>query len=441
MNQLVAMPIPPTAAARRSAPLWASGQIAVQIFRDVPSLLLLFYMTQLLKIPPAMAGAAIFVPKLFWAVLCDLGAGVLSDRWRGRFARRNWLLVGALLAPLALILLFAGSDAPSAGGRALHVSLVLAVYMLVFAVFSVPHLAIGTELSDDPATATVAMGWRVAFAGVGLLIGASGAPYAIGWLGADAAAYRTVAIILGGCASAALVVSWLGSREVHTPARARTGFAAARRAAFGNRRLLLLLLVLLVQLTGSGLSYATLAYLFSFNLAYADPLAVLGGFVLATAITAIAVQPVWVAIANRIGKPYGLALASMLFGLTLLSVLLLPRGETLPAYVVGVMFGLFNSGCYLNIYALLADLVSEERAGGGAHAGLYASLFTAADKIAFALGGTLIAGALLGAAGFDPAAPVQDEAAQRGIAFAFALLPAGLFFATALIAGLALNRR
>ena len=40
------------------------GQIAGQVFRDVPSLLLLFFMTTVLGIAPAVAGIAIFVPKL-----------------------------------------------------------------------------------------------------------------------------------------------------------------------------------------------------------------------------------------------------------------------------------------------------------------------------------------------------------------------------------------
>ena len=78
---------------------YGTGQIAGQVFRDVPSLLLLFFMTTVLGIEPALAGAAIFVPKLVWGVGCDMLVGVLSDRWKHRFHRRWWLLAGVAVVP------------------------------------------------------------------------------------------------------------------------------------------------------------------------------------------------------------------------------------------------------------------------------------------------------------------------------------------------------
>jgi GPH family glycoside/pentoside/hexuronide:cation symporter len=417
---------------RYAAPLWASGQIAVQIFRDVPSLLLLFYMTQLLEVPPALAGIAIFGPKLFWAVICDYAVGFLSDRWRAKVPRRTFLLVGAALAPVAMLLLFGGTNAETAEGRALYIALVLAFYMLVFALFSVPHLAIGTELATTPEASAGVMGWRIAFAGGGLLIGASAAPILVERLGADADAYRTVAAAMAAACSIALIVSWFGAKEARpdeaTDANRPTG---NWRAIISNRPLVVLFAVLVLQLTASGMSYASLAYLFTFNLAYAEPLTVLGIFVLITSILAIVAQPLWVTIAKRLGKRVGLLIASACFGLTLLSVLFVPAGETMPAYWVAVGMGLFNSGCYLNIYAMLTDIVERnKREEGVSRAGVYSGLFTAGDKIAFAIGGTLLTGSVLGFSGFAPGSAVQSAEAEAGILFAFSIVPGTLFLLT-----------
>jgi GPH family glycoside/pentoside/hexuronide:cation symporter len=417
---------------RFAAPLWATGQVAVQIFRDVPSLLLLFYMTQLLQVPPALAGIAIFGPKLFWAVICDYCVGLLSDRWRSKVPRRTFLLIGAALAPVAMLLLFGGTDAVTAEGRALHVALVLALYMLVFALFSVPHLAIGTELGTTPEASAGVMGWRIAFAGVGLLIGASAAPILVEQLGADADAYRTVAAAMAAACSIALIISWFGAKEAAVEAPVETERPAGNwRAIVSNRPLVILFLVLLLQLTASGMAYASLAYLFTFNLGYTDPLTILGIFVLITSILAIIAQPLWVAIANRLSKRTGLLIASVGFGLTLLSVLFLPERETMPAYLVAVGMGLFNSGCYLNIYAMLTDIVErDKREEGVSHAGVYSGLFTAGDKIAFAIGGTLLTGSILGASGFSPASASQSAEAEAGILFAFSTAPGCLFLLT-----------
>ena len=70
------------------------GQIAGQVFRDLPSLLLMFYMTTVLGIRPDVAGVVIFVPKLVIGLTADMSVGILSDRLRNRVARRWWLLAG-----------------------------------------------------------------------------------------------------------------------------------------------------------------------------------------------------------------------------------------------------------------------------------------------------------------------------------------------------------
>ena len=134
------------------------GQLAGQIFRDVPSLLLLFFMTTVLGIAPVVAGAAVFVPKLIWGVGSDMAVGVLSDRWQRRIARRWWLLIGATGAPLAMIALFHVPQASTAI-RLAYVAGVFSLYMMVFATFSVPYLAIAGELTRTAAQRNVLMAW------------------------------------------------------------------------------------------------------------------------------------------------------------------------------------------------------------------------------------------------------------------------------------------
>jgi GPH family glycoside/pentoside/hexuronide:cation symporter len=430
-----AMPI------RVQAPLWASGQIAVQIFRDLPSLLLLFYMTQLLAIPPALAGAAIFIPKLFWAVLCDGAVGIFSDKLRQRFARRHFLLIGAALVPLAMVLLFSGTTAVTAEARALHISFCLALYMLVFALFSVPHLAIGTEIGRTPETSAVVMGWRVAFSAVGLLVGNSLAPLLIQYWGATQEAYRQVAILMSAFCSAALILSWFGAREAAGIARPPPVPGSALKAVVGNPALLVLFLILMLQLIGSGMAYASLAYVFTYNLAFPEPLTALGIFVLVAGICAMSIQPVWVWLAKRLGKRLGLVIASTGYALSLFAPMLLVPGQQGGAYVIGAAMGLFNSGCYLNIYALLSDLVEEHASiTGDSRAGLYSGLFSAGDKIGFAIGGTLLTGLVLGAYGFASGATTQTPQALSGIWLAYAIIPGTIIIVTAFMAGLLIRR-
>ncbi|MEE3623479.1 MFS transporter [Nitrospirillum sp. BR 11752] len=204
------------------------GQIAGQVFRDVPSLLLMFFMTNVLGIEPALAGAAIFVPKLVWGVGCDLLVGILSDRWKHRFARRGWLLVGALGAPVALILLFHVPDLPVTA-RVAYVAGAFSLYMAVFACFSVPYLAIAGELSSDPHQRTVLMAWRLVFTAIGVLVGGALAPYLVQSLGGGQPAYEGMSRFLAVVCPLALVLAYFGSGRARRQAPVATNPLPAHR--------------------------------------------------------------------------------------------------------------------------------------------------------------------------------------------------------------------
>ena len=158
------------------------GQVAGQLFRDVPSLLLLFYLTSVMGIEPAIAGAAIFVPKVVFGALFDLWIGLTSDRIAARFPRRRWLLVGGLAAPLVMLGVFAVPQAALAFQVA-WVFVTFSAYMAVYSTFSVPYLAQFAEMSSDPQERTELMAWKHGFSGLGVLLSSSLAPMLVGSLG------------------------------------------------------------------------------------------------------------------------------------------------------------------------------------------------------------------------------------------------------------------
>ena len=148
------------------------GQIAGQLFRDAPSLLLLFYLTSILGIEPALAGAVIFIPKVLFGAGFDLTVGLVSDRYAAQFARRRWLLIGAVAAPFAML----GAFTVPEGSQFLQLAWVFisfSFYMAVFSTFSVPYLAQFAEITDSPAERTELMAWKHGFTGVGVLLGSA----------------------------------------------------------------------------------------------------------------------------------------------------------------------------------------------------------------------------------------------------------------------------
>lgn len=404
------------------------GQIAGQVFRDIPSFLLLFFLTNVVGIEPAIAGIAIFAPKLIMGVGCDMMVGILSDKWRRRFAWHNWLLAGAIIAPIAMIMLFR----VPAGSQSLQIAYIVIVfsfYMAAFAIFSVPYLAIASTLTADPHQRTVLMGWRLAFTAIGVLIASGLAPAYTARMGGDQSAYQSMAILLAVICSISLITAYLGSRRAATPSASISDTEVALSfsmkqlwSVLSLPRFALLLAVNILQLAGSGMAYAAMLYFLIYNMARADAFELIGLLVLLTAAGIILAQPVWVALSKRFGKKRIYVVSTLLYAMALLGYGASPELNIYFVYLFAFLLGVGNSGWAMLGFSIVADIAAE---GNG---GLYSAVWVAADKVGFALGGTLLVGIVLSTFGFSAANAVagvpQSASAITGILFAFAVIPA-----------------
>lgn len=415
------------------------GQIAGQIFRDVPSLLLLFFMTNALGIQPALAGAAIFVPKLVFGVICDVGVGILSDRFKARVRRRWWLVLGAAGAPFALILLFhvpGGSEI----AKAAYVAGAFSLYMVVFSVLSVPYLAIASELSTDTHQRTVIMAWRLVFTAVGVLIAGSFSPIFIHSLGGGQGAYERLSVILAVICPIALIVAFFaatradrGVTEPAAPPFARGLPIRDALRALAHPRFSVLVGSNLLMLIGSGMAYASMIYFITYDLGRSDALKQVGVITLIACGAIVVAQPMWVRLAARVGKKRTYLVSSVAYGGVAIAWGVFGRLGLGVDYLLAAILGVANSGWSLMGFSMLSDLSDDGRGG------LYASIWVAADKIGFALGGTLLVGILLSVFGFDSVRAMaglsQGPSAITGVLLCFSIGPAILsLLASALLA-------
>ena len=130
---------------------------------------LLFYYNQVLGLPGTLAGLALGISLVFDAFFDPL-VGSISDNFRSKYGRRHPFMYAAIL-PMAIgfYLLF---SPPVHGDWALF------VWLFVFAtvtrggmaLFHVPHIALGAELSDDFEERTSIVGVRQFLATFGGLL-------------------------------------------------------------------------------------------------------------------------------------------------------------------------------------------------------------------------------------------------------------------------------
>ena len=146
--------------------LYGLGQAAEGIKTTAFNLFALFFYNQILGLSGALAGLALGIALVVDAIV-DPVIGVLSDAWRSRFGRRHPFLYASVL-PLAIS--FALLFNPQVRGETSLFLWLLAFSILSRAsisVFTIPHIALGAELSVEPSERTAIVTHRQFFSVLG----------------------------------------------------------------------------------------------------------------------------------------------------------------------------------------------------------------------------------------------------------------------------------
>ena len=129
--------------------LFASADIFGGGGQSILSVLYLVFLTNILSIHPAWAGAVIMIAK-GWDAISDPLMGALSDNTRGRFGRRKpYLVLGGLLLILSMALLWLPVRFESHAARVIYMTCTYLLYCTVSTVISVPYSSMSTEITND----------------------------------------------------------------------------------------------------------------------------------------------------------------------------------------------------------------------------------------------------------------------------------------------------
>ncbi|MGW0779616.1 MFS transporter [Streptomyces sp. NPDC002913] len=416
-----APPLPPTVRIG-----YGLGSLCTGTFATVPGLILLYYLTNVLAVPAAVAGAAVFLPKA-WDVLINPLVGAVSDRSRLRGGpRRPFLLIGACTLPPLFALIFA---APPLRGAA-AAGYVAALFLLAataYAVFQVPYVTMPAEMTEDPHERGRVLGWRVGFLGVAILLSGALAPAIAHADGDTPGSYRLMGAVVAVLLALGMFGAWAATRRAPEAARseAEPSLRAQLAAARSSRPFLYLAGMWTLQALAIGVMLAGVQYFATYTLGSAGAVTPLFACLIGPLVL---FMPLWNRLARRKGVTYAQWCASLLY--TAGAVLLAFTGVAGPAvgYAAVVLVGIAYAGLQLLPLTMLADtLAADAVATGRRRAATFTGLWTAAETLAFALGAGVFA-LVLAVTGFrssDASHQVeQPEAALTGITAGMSVLPA-----------------
>jgi Na+/melibiose symporter-like transporter len=149
--------------------LYGVGEMPITVLMVLSGLFMLFFYNSVMGLPSALVGVGL-ASSLVVDALLDPFIGHLSDRTRHRLGRRHvFMLPGALITGPCFFLLF--SPPRSLGSTGLFVWLLACSMALraASAVYRIPYLSLGAELSRDYDDRTKTMAIRTMFGLLGTL--------------------------------------------------------------------------------------------------------------------------------------------------------------------------------------------------------------------------------------------------------------------------------
>ncbi len=398
------------------------GMIGDRIFRDAPALLLLIYMTNYLAIPPAMAGVAIFIPKLL-IIFVDPIVGTFSDRLNTPWGRRRPpMLAGAVLASLSILMFFHvprfGNPAP----QAIYMSVMVLVGFTGYSLYSVPYLTMASEIASSNDERRKIMSWRVVFMAIGLAVSAYAGGF-MQWVGGGLKGYATMSWVYGGICLVTMLSTVVATHGIATaPGDAeRMSLLDQFHMVAGNARYLRLILVSFAQKLAEGIGYGSFAY-FCIYVVH-QPLSGIGLVVLASTAGQVLAQPLWLRASRRWSAPTLYTIGVLGWCLNLILWLAMKDRSPLWLIPLGLQAGASAGGFLMVTLGMLSNAMAADAAETGLNReGVYSGFWLAIEKLAFAMG-ALVVGVVLSVFGFkeaaNGAAVVQTSTAILGIALTY----------------------
>ncbi len=410
-------PVPESTAAsasrvsRRTLSAYGLGIIAYQYPHTGLGLLAMPLFNVELGLPPATVGAILMICRI-WDAITNPLMGVISDNTRTRWGRRRpYLVIGAILCAAAYPLVWFAPRHATHFALGSHLLVTTMLLFTFFAIYSVPYMALGLELSPDYHERTRVQVWRTYFGLVPILT--------TGWFywfcqrpifGSTLTGARYLGVLVGVAILLTGIAPGLQVRERYyrlSAQREREPWRAQLRAAFSNRPFVLIMGIIASLTIGwqttDALGFYVLTYhVFGGNTVAAGTL--MGISITVTMVSSLLAIPLVRRVETRWGKTRALRLC-------LWCNLAAAAGKwflATPAYpylwlVIGVLANFCSLGFWILVNSMKADVCDhDELASGRRREGTFGAIGNLLQKATGSLT-YLLGGLVLQWAGYDAA--------------------------------------
>lgn len=379
-------------------PAYGSVELGINSVEVFLRLHLLIFYSQTVGLSAFSVGVALSL-AILWDAITDPLIGRLSDFWRLKHGSR-WPLVfvGALGTVSGLYLLYHPPLQMLATDGLRWAYLLLAALFLNTATtfLSIPYSAMIGDYTEDRKERSRFIGWRLAFANFGAILGIAIPGYFL--VNSPQTAYSTTAWMIAGVVLLFVLVSFPfrppKGQLIHTQDSALRAPPKELLSAFQNKAFLNLVIGYFVVNIGLTFNSAAALYYYRLRVQYSE--SEIQTLLLIFLLVFTASLPLWVWLSSRFGKKWTLILGALTLGVSNVFIYpLLPVGEALKGYLWAAGFGGVLVGSSVLMESCLTDTIDldhvrQKRERFGLYFGLWKFSGKASRSMAMLITGSLL---------------------------------------------------
>lgn len=355
----------------------------------------LYFLTDVIRINPALAGTAFLISKLYDAVT-DPFEGILTDRTRSPLGRRRpYLLAGILLVFLSFFLMWYPVAFESETARFVYVIVTYLFYSTVISIVLTAYNALASELTLDYHERTSVSSIRIFFSSAASILAAV-LPLEIVKLAPDPrTGYIWMGIAFGIFFALPFLVTFFSTRERPEFQRPLEPFSLRKTFLdpFRVKTFVYVLLMYILAFVAMDAVSSIVIYFMKYYLGRGGEANYVSGALLIAQLVSL---PFYVRISRRTSKQTGYLIGALVWVATMLfSFLITPGAPSWYIYVFAVMVGLGTGGIVVMIYAMFPDIPDvDELQTGERREGTYSAIVTFSRKFSSAVALFLISNTL-----------------------------------------------
>jgi oligogalacturonide transporter len=337
----------------------------------------LYFLTDVVRINPVLAGTAILVSKVYDAAV-DPFIGLLTDRTRTRLGRRRpYLLAGIVLIFLSFFAMWSPAGFSAELQRFAYVIATYILFSTVISFVMVSYNALAAEMTLDYHERTSISSIRIFFSTMASIAAAVLPPEIVKLLPDVRTGYMVMAAFFGAFFALPFVVTVAATRERPEfqkpvqPLDLRHAFIEPFRV----RTFSIMLLMYLFSFVAMDAVSSIVIYFMTYYMGRGPETAFVNGTMLVAQVCSL---PLYVALSKRRGKKTAFLVGVVVWAASmLLSFFLSPGVPSFFVYVFAALVGLGTGGIVVMMYAIFPDIPDvDELSTGERREGQYAALIS-----------------------------------------------------------------